>query len=212
MKWDDGLAWYLDLVTAPADLAVELGYVRDNHLRVTTDQEEDTRIQRAIVTATAQAERFTARAIVPQTWALILSGFPASGTVELPLPPLIEVSSITYQDIDDAQQTLGTGVYSVVRQDGPHARRSWIDLVTGQSWPGTYARRDAVTVNFRAGYLETVGASPEVTKIPDGIQEGIAMRAAEYYKQRSDSVLGVGVTVGPALMGSRQLWHEFKVY
>lgn len=211
-RWDQGVCWFLDEVTPPDGLPVDVAYVRDKHLRVTTDTAEDDRILRAITTATGQAQHFTGRSLVPQTWEVVLNRFPSSGVIVLPRPPLIEVVQITYQDENDATQTLATTVYRVVRQSGPHARPSWVDRIADQSWPGTFQRRDAVRVQFRAGYVEDPSVSPEVVSVPGGLKEGIAMRAAELYKQRSDSVIGFGITVTPAVVASRSLWHDFKVY
>lgn len=212
MRWDEGVSWYADLSVAPVGLVVPLQYVRDDHIRAASDASDDSRIQRAIFSAQSQCERFTGRALLPQTWKLVLDRFPKSGTILLPYPPLIEVTQIQYQDADDVTQTLATTIYSVVRQTGERARRSVVDRIQDQTWPTTYRRRDAVTVTFRAGYVEVAGASPEVANVPDPLKEGIAMRAAEYYKQRTDSVMGVAVTLLPATVSSRTIWHDFKVY
>lgn len=203
--------WYEDLITAPSGLAVDVAYVRDDHLRVTAGTVEDTKIQRAIEASTQACEAFTGRSLLPQTWALVLTTFPTGGLL-LPRVPLIDVTSIAYSDENGDPQTLASNLYNVQRQSGPQCRRSWIDPIPDTVWPATQLRRDAVTVTYRAGYVETPGASPEVTNIPSGLKEGIAMRAAELYKQRSDSIIGIGVVMVPAFAGSRALWHPYKVY
>lgn len=211
--WDYGVRWYTDLITAPDsdDLVVSVAYVRDNHLRITNGSAEDAAITQKILAATEQAEHFTQRALLPQTWALVLDRFPC-WEIRLPRPPLMEVTSIVYTDDDGVAQTLNSSLYRVVRQLGPKARRSTIEPAYGETWPSAREQRDAVTITYRAGYVETVGASPEVANVPESIKEGIAMRAAEFYKQRSDSVVGFGITVAPAIVASRNLWHDFRCY
>lgn len=210
-SWDASTRWYLDQVTAPTGIAVNLHYLKSQHLRLTSSATENDRITRAIHAATLQCEYFTGRAILPQTWALILDRFPAR--IEIPKPPLMSVTSIQYVDEDGATQTLAGSVYSVKRQYSERCRRSVIDLAYNQSWPTTRApQRDAVTVTFRAGYVEDPDGSPEVVDVPADLKDGIAMRAAELYKQRSDSVIGFGITVAPAVVASRNLWDAYRVF
>ena len=209
-SWDDRTRWYLDQVTAPSGTAINLHYLKSQHLRLTSSAAENDRLTQAINAATLQCEYLTGRAILPQTWALVLDRFPPR--IEIPKPPLMSVTSIQYVDVDGATQTLGGSIYSVKRQYSERCRRSVIDLAYDQDWPETRPQRDAVTVTFRAGYVEDPDGSPEVVDVPADIQDGIAMRAAELYKQRSDSVIGFGVTVTPAIVASRNLWDAYRVF
>jgi uncharacterized phiE125 gp8 family phage protein len=209
--WDYGVQCFLNLVEAPGDYPVTLAYVSDQHLRITNGTAEDDRITRAIAAATSQAEHYMQRALEPQTLELVLDRFP-SAHIEIPRPPLIAVASVTYIDGNGDEQTLDADSYRVIRSYGPKARRSILELVSGSSWPVTQTRRDAVTVTYRAGYVEVPDASPEVVNVPEDIKEAIAMRAAEFYKQRSDSVVGVGVSVAKAVLTSRHIFADYKVY
>jgi hypothetical protein len=93
-------------------------------------------------------------------------------------PPLIEVLSITYIDSNGDVQTMDEADYHVVRKVGPKCRRSVIELVEGGSWPSTRLQADAVTVTYRAGYVEEPGVRPAVTTVPDDLLEGLCARAA----------------------------------
>lgn len=84
------------------------------------------------------------RCMVTQTWRQDFSGF---GCMRLPLWPVASISTVTYYDADNAQQTLSTDVYTL-RSD---ALGAYVDLKPDQSWPGVYARPDAVSVTFIAG-------------------------------------------------------------
>jgi len=211
MRWDDGVSWYLDVIEPPDSEPVTLEYLRDQHLRTPNENVEDERIERALKAATQQCEQYTQRALVPRTLAMILTRFPSCRIV-LEMPPLIEVVSITYVDENGDQQTLDPSVYHVVRKVGPKCRRSFIELVQGQSWPTTLAQSDAVAVTFRAGYVEDLNESPEVLNIPEDLLEGICMRAASYYAHRTDSIVGQGFTVQAATISSTTLWADYKVY
>lgn len=210
MRWDDGVCWHANLVTPPREEPVTLEYIRDQHLRSPNASLEDDRISRAIRSATSQCEHETQRALMPQRWSLVLSRFPCRGIV-LPRPPLIEVESIAYVDSDGATQTMDEAAYRVIRKTGPKCRRSVIEPLSNAVWPSTRLQLDAVTVTFRSGYVED-GISPESAAVPEDLLEGIGMRAAEYYKQRSDSISGLGMTVNRAIVASHTLFQDYKVY
>jgi len=211
-RWDAGVRWYTDLVAPPTEgtRAVDLAFVRDKHQRVFNDDIEDEWLEHAIIAATSQCEHFTRRALLPQTWAMVLDRFPACEIV-LQKPPLLEVVSIVYIDADGAEQTLSAASYRVVKPAGPMCGRGQVEPLYNEQWPSARVQRDAVTVTFRAGYVQ-VGTSPEVVEIPIGLRHGIATRVAELYKQRSDSVIGFGINMMPAVVGSRQQWHDYAVY
>lgn len=65
--------------------------------------------------------------------------------VKLPLRPIQSVTSITYYDSNDTEQTLSTDVYDVDLQ------RQSIRLKTNQSWPTLAVRWDAATVQYIVG-------------------------------------------------------------
>lgn len=101
------------------------------------------------------------RAFLTQTWRVTLDRFPCAGfglypqgyeypgdTIELPMPVLQSVTSITYVDTNGATQTLATSVYDVDTDHFPGR----VILKYGQSWPSTRAQRNAVTVTFVAGF------------------------------------------------------------
>lgn len=210
MRWDDGVCWHENQVTAPTEMPVTLAFVRDSHLRTPNATLEDAWITRAIAAATSQCEYETQRALMDQRWTLVLSRFPCRGIV-LPRPPLIEVESIQYVDTDGTTQTLAEAAYRVIRKAGPKCRRSVIEPAYDTTWPATRCQLDAVTVTFRAGYVDD-SVSPEESIVPEDLRQAIGMRAAEYYKQRSDSVMGPGMTLQRAIVASQSLFQDYRVY
>jgi uncharacterized phiE125 gp8 family phage protein len=114
-------------------------------------------------------------ALAPQTWSQQYTGF--SSPICLPVRPVQSVTSITYQDADDATQTLATSVYSLVAN---HKCGPRIVLKSGQSWPATYSRDDAVTVTFVAGF-------PSAAAVPHRIKQMIRLLVADWWMTREDS-------------------------
>ena len=64
------------------------------------------------------------------------------------------ISSITYLDENDAEQTLSTSIYEL------DAVNSAVRLLPNQSWPTLSERINPVTVNYTAGYGEQANAIP----------------------------------------------------
>ena len=210
--WDDGVDSHLELVTAhdwDAD-PLTLESVRDDHLRVTNGSVEDDYIASLIKTSYREAEATTWRALLPQTWRLSMSRFPCQ-YIELPMPPCIEVSAITYVDEDGALQTwTGSPLpYDVVIPIGPKAGKAEICPAYGEEWPSTRAQARAVFVTFRAGYLDE-SVSPDAPNIPEDITHGRLLMIGELYKQRSDSVHAFNQN--PAIIRSRDLWLRYRAY
>ncbi len=198
--WDRGVTWFTRRTVGPTDLPIDVEFIRDRVLRVMNDDIEDEWIERSIRGVAQQAEDYTQRALVRQTWQQVLSGFPASGQIVLERPPLIEVTSVAYYDGDNAVQELAgspTGIEVV--PSGAYSK-AIVRAVSGASFPGTYGRPDAVTVTFTAGYTDD--QSPEL----EMINQGIALMVGELYKLRSLSVQEPNNT--PALLQVERFWRR----
>src|SRR5512137_379977 len=109
----------LSLVTAPAALALDWVSEVKGHLRLITEEERDRVEQVLIPAATSWAETATGRALITQTWKLLLDGFPsglggwlggyvttgAASAITLPKPPLQSVTTVKYVDESGVLQT-----------------------------------------------------------------------------------------------------------
>jgi len=130
--------------------------------------------------ARKHAENFTQRPCMPQTFQLIMDEFPDSEII-LPRAPLSSTSgdvAITYLDAVSANSTtLSTAVYGVDTLAEPPR----VFLKDGQDWPDHYTQRNAITVQFVAGYPldSSSGAAP-----PEGITHWIKMRVSQMYEYR----------------------------
>ncbi len=157
---------------APTDLPLSVDHVTEFYLKSPNGSVEDELVESLIIAATEQAESMTQLALMPQTWTLMLEAFPASGTIVLPRPPLIGYPTIEYYDGDEVVQTLsGSPALFDVGTSGRYALAQ-IRPLSGASFPSTFARMDAVTITYRAGFSDE--NDPRLTNIKVGI--GIKVR------------------------------------
>jgi len=140
----------LSLVTAPAGEPIDVEEAK-LHCRVVVAA-EDTLYDEWIVAAREYGETFTHRAFMTQTWDDKRDAFPCDGYLELPLAPLISVTSVTYIDPAGATQTWSASLYTVDAPVGPKARFGRLVPIYGQYFPQTRAVVNAVTVRFICGY------------------------------------------------------------
>lgn len=141
------------------------------HCRV-DGTDDDALITALIVAARNKAENRTARALITQQWRLDLDGFPVDG-IDLPLPPLQSVQSITYLDADGVRQTLAASEYTVIANETPGS----VLPAYGKSWPGCRVAPGSVQISFTAGY----GAS---IAVPQAIKQWMLMYISQWYETR----------------------------
>ena len=177
---------------APAADPVSLEEAR-LHCRV--DHEDDNAlIEGLIAAATAHFDGYTGilgRALVTQTWRQDFGGFCTK--LRLPLAPVSGIAGITYFDCNNAEQTLTDDVCGLfVDALGP-----FVALKSGQSWPSTSPRQDAVSVSFIAG---TAAA-----EVPAPIKQAILLMIGHWYANREavapgdirDLPMAVGALTAP---------------
>lgn len=138
-------------IIQPTSEPVTLDEVKQ-HLRL-TGADDDALLSLMISTAREMAEDKTGRAIMPQTWEAAYSGF--DDELILPCSPLINVIEVRYLDPDGAWQVLAQSGYQI----DIHATPESLFPGIGASWPQTRAQRNAVVIQFRAGY-ESAQAVP----------------------------------------------------
>ncbi|HEU4804231.1 MAG TPA: head-tail connector protein [Nitrobacter sp.] len=142
--------------------------------------DDDAMIGALLTAATEHFDRWTGilgRCLVEQTWRQEFACF--AGCLRLPLAPVLSVESITYFDGENAQQTLDASVYVLLAD----ARGPYVGLKPDQSWPGSYSRRDAISVTFKAGYATTPvqGETPAQSTVPEPIKLAIILQVKLNY-------------------------------
>jgi uncharacterized phiE125 gp8 family phage protein len=163
----------LSLTTPPAAEPVTLDAAKA-HLRVDT-ADDDALITSLIAAARARAEWHTGRAFVTQSWTLWLDAWPCNGIVEIPLPPLQSVASVTAYAMDDSATVLGAAAYQVDLAASP-AR---LALKPNASPPVALRALNAVAIAFTAGY-------GDASDVPAPIQQAILTIVAALYAHRGD--------------------------
>jgi len=167
----------LRLVTAPAETPITLAEAKLQVKETTTDR--DAELTAMLATAAEQLDGragVLGRALVTQTWELLLDRFPCGDCIEIPLPPLQSVTSITYVDANGATQTLATSVYGV----DPACEPGAVYLKHGQEWPITRDDRNAVTIRFVAGYGNAAA-------VPERLKSAMKLHIADLDANREQS-------------------------
>lgn len=187
-------------ISPPAALPLSLAEVKALAGLEGLDESEDARIAaylRAAVERVEGPDGWIQRALITQTWALRLDAFPGTLTyrpgfiwrgefcpthleIELPLPPLQSVTSITYLS-GGVEETLDTSAYQVAGIGDRNKAR----LRPAVSWPTTDDIADAVMITFVAGYGDSWNDVPEVirqaiTLMVQGFYDGCESEAATH--------------------------------
>lgn len=156
----------LRLVTPPDGFPVTAAEAKAA-CRVLHD-DEDGYFDLLIAAATDHVERFTGRAILPQTWEMVLDAF--SDAILIPRGPVTEIEAISYFDSDEAEQTVSTSTYVLDDVSDPQ----WVVRGSAYSWPVVADGVNNVTIRFVAGY-ETM---------PAALKQAILLLVAHWYRNR----------------------------
>ena len=194
----------LELIGAPQGLVVSVAdaktYMRVDH------SDDDELIEAFIDAVTAQIEgRYgtLGRAIRLQTWDYVLECFPdrcRDQSIELPLPPLIDVITVSYTDAAGDVQTFETGEFEVDINSVPGRVRP----VNGGYWPiANLYQYDAVRIRFLAGYI------PE--DVPANIKLAIKIMVEDLYENR-ETVSPQNVNKFDIPMAAERLLNQFRVH
>ena len=170
------------------------------HCRIGGD-EENAKID-AFITAARQAvecgESWSLeRTLNTTTWRVTLDRFPGPCPIELPRPPLIGITSITYRDPTGAEQTVDSSTYRVDTDATPGR----VLLAPNQFWPTTESQVGAVKITYTAGY------GPSASDDPEAIRQAILMFVGDMYARRETLVTGTIVSPLPTV---RALLNAFK--
>lgn len=143
-------------VTLPPDSLPILVDDLKQHLRI-THSDDDAYIMELANVAYNWIEDEADITIEETDYRLVLDSMPEF--LVLPKPPLISLDAIKYYDADNALQTLATSEYYVV----PSFKLP--GQVTIKGTVSTYARPDAVQVEFSAGFEEMPYQIPHIMRL-----------------------------------------------
>jgi len=133
-----------------------------------------------VAAARVHVETTTRRALISQGWTFALDAWPASGRVELPLSPLISVSTIEVHDEDGVPATLDPVTYEV---DGaslpPRILRR-----RGHVWPSPGLLAGGIHIDF------TVGHGLLASDVPEPMRQAVRLLVGHWFEHREPVVLG----------------------
>lgn len=185
------------------------------HLRVETAA--DDALITALITAVCGAldgpDGTLRRAIGQQSLKLILPGFRdrcytysrysrhAATPIELPLPPSVEITSITYFDVGNAAQTLAEDKYNLIECG---TSPSSLVPTIGNWWPAVAPRLDAVSITYTAGFDDD-------NPIPGPILAAAKLMLGDLYMNREAMVISAGAALeNPAVKALLSPWRILK--
>lgn len=148
-----------------------------------------------------RAEVATQRALMTQTWDLVMDAFPADGYIEIPRPPLVSVTYLKYRDTAGVLQTWAASNYVVTTPAGPRCRRGRLSLARSVVWPSTYGQAGDVTVRFVCGHAQATAVAPI-------LRAAMLLDLGTLYAQREQVVTGTIVAELPG--GSRDIYRSCR--
>lgn len=169
---NDLLDYALSRTVAPVLSAVTTAEAKKQANVVAED--DDDYVARLVAVATEQVERDSNRALLTQTWQLTRHAFPAGRKLVLPRAPLQSVSSITYLDTAESEQTLAEASYLVDTHREPGV--IWLD--EDADWPSLVSSRpNAVVITYVAGWTSA-------SEVPQRAKHAILLLVAHWYRVR----------------------------
>jgi uncharacterized phiE125 gp8 family phage protein len=152
------------------------------HLKMdaTTD---DTLIANLITAARETVEAIARRALITQTWDLVMDEWPAGDELMIPLPPLqtiVSVKYVTQNGLLATPTTFAVANYAVDTYSEPGRMK----LVYGAAWPGdSLYTLNGVIVRFTAGFGVAVN-------VPLKYKQAILLLVGHWYANREQVVSG----------------------
>jgi uncharacterized phiE125 gp8 family phage protein len=159
----------LSLDIPPAEEPVSLAEARA-HLKLDSS-DDDALVDRLVAAARVRAEWHTGRAFITQGWTLHLDCLPR--VIEIPLPPLIAVTSLTIFAQDDSATMIDTAAFRV------EAAASRLVLRPEALRPAALRQPGAAALAFTAGYGDAAA-------VPAPIREAILELVADLYEHRGE--------------------------
>lgn len=164
------------------------------YMRVDTNDEDDL-IRSLGVAAREWVEQWTGRALIQQTWDNFWVTWQDPFIVSRSL--LSTVTHVKYQDGDNAQQTLGTSIYSVDTDSTPGK----VHLAYQQTYPTNLTVPNSIVIRFVAGYGLTTD------DVPEAVKAAIKMLANDRFQNRECSMES-----GASASAAQALLYNYRVH
>jgi uncharacterized phiE125 gp8 family phage protein len=187
----------ITLVTAPTVEPLTRAAVK-NHLRIEHDDDgHNGRIDDLIKATREYAENYTGRSLCNRTYDYWIDRWPSGDAIELPRPPLVSVTSISYTKWDGSSASLTENTDFVVDADSTFGR---VVLEYAKTWPTDELHpSNPIKIRFVAGYGDG-GSSPADYRadVPHVIKQAMYLMIGHWFEHREASVVGVNIARVPA--------------
>lgn len=165
------------------------------HIRV-DEQIEDSYVTILITAAREHVEDYLQRTILEATWRYQIDFFPRDDSVIfLPRPRASSIAVFSYLDADGNLQSLTEGT--------DFRFHELINLKSAvepeDTWPTTEKARNAVTIDFKAGWA--------VDKVPKKLRQAIMIVIADMYEARQSDVFGMSINATRAMEKLTSAWR-----
>jgi uncharacterized phiE125 gp8 family phage protein len=166
--------------TEPLSLAEAKHFVRVEHA------DDDALIAALVVSARAHVETATRRALMTQTWRMVLDAWPAGGLVRVLLAPLQAVEAVRVYEADGSVQQIDSETFVADSSAAPGriAFPPWAVTAPGRALAG-------IEIDFVAGYGDDPG------DVPEPLRQAIRLLVAHWYEQRGVVAAGSGAQLMP---------------
>lgn len=144
-------------ITGPAAEPVTVAEVKEAARADGTDL--DSQIALLIPAFRRQAEHLQGRRLITQTVELVLDAFPPDADIDLLLPDVQSIASVTYYDPAGVLQTMSPAAYALDADSTP----CWLLAVS--QWPATKQLANAVRIRYVVGYGPAVSSVPDNTRL-----------------------------------------------
>jgi uncharacterized phiE125 gp8 family phage protein len=161
-----------------------------------TDSRSDDLIARRIVQARIFVEKHTGRKLITQTVEKRWDSF----VDEHECPSALTVVSVKYIDADGILQTLSSDQYELdVYETIP-----FVQVASNVTWPSTYTKRNAVRIQYTAGY------GPKASDVEPIIREAMILLVGHWMNNQPRIESGISISRIP--FGVLDLLDPYKLY
>jgi uncharacterized phiE125 gp8 family phage protein len=113
--------------------------------------------------------------------------FDLDGYLMLPACPLVSITSVKYDDVANAEQTLASSNYQTDTASLPGRIR----YTATASLPALYDKPNCVRIRYVAGHGAAAPSDGGQSAVPGPIKSAVLMRLGELYEVRTESVGGM---------------------
>lgn len=167
-------------VEEPLSLAEAKAYLKLD------DAVEDGLVATLVAAARIHVEGTTSRAMISQSWRLVLDAWPLDGEVRLPLGPLIAVTAVTAYDAEGEPHEIDPGQLAIA------AGRNLLLVPANLSGMPPLRERQGLEVDFTAGYGEAA------VDVPADLRQAMLALVGYWYANRDAVIVAGSGSVVPA--------------